>query len=240
MDPKLELQKIQKEVKNVKATLRWLHKSNKELWAKIVDLTTFLPFDASAPRRAWHILNDVYEMPTCSVSGKLLEWNCFEAGYKKYGDKKSRYEAIANSIKTTVNKQGHWRNTDPEKANKADEKFSEGFKNGKHKPLSQRNIDRKANSEKEKYYAEVWIHTNRNWYEHFNSINPENLQRNDNLHLDHIYSCQQGFLNKVPPEIIGHWTNLRLLDGKKNKSKNNKCDKTIIELYEDFEAANAK
>jgi hypothetical protein len=96
-------------------------------------------------------------------------------------------------------------------------------------------IPREQRSTRDSYYSEVWIHTNKSWYEHFHDINPESIQRGNDYHLDHIYSIQQGFIDNVPPEIMGHWTNLRLIDARKNKSKRNKCDKSIEQLYEDYE-----
>jgi hypothetical protein len=281
MTEQQELLLIQQTVSNFKATLRWLHKSRPELWEKILERTSFLPENTSAPQRAWHILNDVYEVQLCSVTGKPLGWICFEHGYKKYGDKKSRYDGVAKSIRETVDKDGHWRHNDPQKAIKANKKFSDGFSNGLHKPWDERNrnyqeitkrsqetclekygvdnyrktktmremaaklvyqryldaggIPREQRSTRDAYYSEVWIHTNKSWYEHFYDINPGSLQRGNDYHLDHIYSVQQGFTNNVPPEIIGHWTNLRLIDARKNKSKRNKCDKSIEQLYEDYE-----
>lgn len=42
------------------------------------------------------------------------------------------------------------------------------------------------------------------------------------LHLDHIYPIQQGFLNKIPPELIGCIDNLRVLPARINRLKSNK------------------
>ena len=38
----------------------------------------------------------------------------------------------------------------------------------------------------------------------------------------------------IPPEIIGHWTNLRLLPKLDNTSKGADCHKTKEQLYEDY------
>jgi hypothetical protein len=84
------------------------------------------------------------------------------------------------------------------------------------------------------YYAEVKKITTVTWIEHFDKINPSRLCRGNDWHLDHIYSVQQGFRNNIPPYIIGHWTNLRILSGSKNSSKGMKCDKTKDQLFEDF------
>ena len=89
----------------------------------------------------------------------------------------------------------------------------------------------------EEYYNNVKLITNKNWYEHFHNINPNKLQRSRDLHLDHIYSISEGFKNKVPPEIIGHWTNLRLIPKKENSSKGADCHKTLDKLYEDYNLA---
>jgi len=86
----------------------------------------------------------------------------------------------------------------------------------------------------EKYYLEVVNITNQSWRTHFKDINPNGLQRSNELHLDHIYSIREGFNNNIPPEIIGHWTNLRLLPKIENSSKGAKCHKTKEQLYEDY------
>jgi hypothetical protein len=84
------------------------------------------------------------------------------------------------------------------------------------------------------YYNAVKLVTNKNWYEHYYTINPDRLQRNQDLHLDHIYSIAEGFKNNISPEIIGHWTNLRLISKLKNSSKGAACHKTKDQLVEDF------
>lgn len=86
----------------------------------------------------------------------------------------------------------------------------------------------------EEYYNAVNLITKKNWYEHFHKINPNKLQRSRDLHLDHIYSIAEGFKNDIPPEIIGHWTNLRLLPKIENSSKGAGCHKTKEQLFEDF------
>jgi hypothetical protein len=91
----------------------------------------------------------------------------------------------------------------------------------------------------EEYYNAVKLVTNKNWYEHFYDINPNKLERSNELHLDHIYSISEGFKNNIPAEVIGHWTNLRLLPKIENSSKGAKCHKTIEELFEDYNRENS-
>lgn len=89
------------------------------------------------------------------------------------------------------------------------------------------------------YYNAVKLATNKNWYYHFYDINPNRLSRSRDLHLDHIYSISEGFKNNIPAEVIGHWTNLRLIPKIENSSKGAKCHKTIEELFEDYNRANS-
>ena len=83
------------------------------------------------------------------------------------------------------------------------------------------------------YYEAVLKFTKESWKNHFDKINPNRLNRSE-YNLDHIYSIQQGFRENIPPYIIGHWTNLRMLEPTKNYSKGMKCDKSKDMLFEDF------
>lgn len=56
-------------------------------------------------------------------------------------------------------------------------------------------------------------------------------------HLDHIYSIMDGWLNNVSPEIIGHHSNLQMIDGNLNRSKNCRSDKTLKKLFSDYRKA---
>jgi hypothetical protein len=76
--------------------------------------------------------------------------------------------------------------------------------------------------------------TKDSWYYSYSRINPDGLERGLEYHLDHIYSRKEGFDNNVPPEIIGHWTNLQMLLANENNGKCARCDKTIEKLYEDY------
>lgn len=89
------------------------------------------------------------------------------------------------------------------------------------------------------YYNQVKLQTNKSWYNNFHIINGEGPnKRSKDMHLDHIYSISEGFKNNIPPEIIGHWTNLRLIPKKENSSKGADCHKTKEQLYEDYYRAN--
>jgi hypothetical protein len=53
--------------------------------------------------------------------------------------------------------------------------------------------------------------------------------------LDHQFSVVQGFLQKVPAEIIGHLVNLEMLPSRENNSKGSSCSISLQELLSAFE-----
>lgn len=256
-----------------KSATKMLRSTHPELWADILEATSFLPINAKPKQRVWHVINDRYSIEVCPVTGEPLTWN--EKGYKRFSSIEAKNKGIGAiiSLATTGN---HWRQKDPDKSATANEKFSNGFRNGEHKPWEDRNRDYAAslaaarltwlekygvdNPSKhptikqklsdrnkewqvlnpkdrtlvEEYYIAVKLVTNRNWYEHFYTINPNRLTRSRDMHLDHIYSISEGFKHNVSPEIIGHWTNLRLIPKIDNSSKGANCHKTKDQLLEDF------
>jgi hypothetical protein len=90
-----------------------------------------------------------------------------------------------------------------------------------------------AKPEKDRYYILVWEETNRQWYKHFNDI-PDAKLRSVDHHLDHNFSISEGFKQKIPVHIIGHYSNLRIITASKNCSKRGDCHKTVKQLYEDY------
>jgi hypothetical protein len=92
---------------------------------------------------------------------------------------------------------------------------------------------REERSDRRLYYDAVWKFTEESWRNHFDDINPTRLNRSHNA-LDHIYSIQQGFRDCIPPYIIGHYTNLRVISLSENGIKGMRCDKTREELFEDY------
>jgi hypothetical protein len=107
--------------------------------------------------------------------------------------------------------------------------------------MYERNINngctpREKRDERRKYYDEVGYYTEKSWNDHFYKINPgRKLERGPEVHLDHIYSRSEGFNNGISAEIIGHWTNLRLISRLENSSKRHRCDKTLEQLLEDYQ-----
>ena len=95
-------------------------------------------------------------------------------------------------------------------------------------------------TEKESYYRIVDNLTNVMYKKYADLINPNNLKRGRfTYHLDHKYSRFDGFLNGIPPEIIGHWTNLELIPHKKNLQKHRNSSITKEKLYELYYSYNS-
>lgn len=82
----------------------------------------------------------------------------------------------------------------------------------------------------ELYHFLVWSETKKNYNKFESQINPNFLKRGREYHLDHIYSIYDGFANNIPPYIISHKENLRIIDGSKNISKGKKSNILIEEL----------
>lgn len=56
----------------------------------------------------------------------------------------------------------------------------------------------------------------------------------DKRHCDHIFSCKDGFLNNIPPELISHPSNLQFMDGHLNSSKGAESWKTLSKFKNDI------
>jgi len=54
-------------------------------------------------------------------------------------------------------------------------------------------------------------------------------------HLDHVISMYEGFMEDVPPEIIGNIINLRFIPAGKNITKGNKSNGSLQDLIERYE-----
>lgn len=90
--------------------------------------------------------------------------------------------------------------------------------------------------EKEKYYQDVWRYSNFYYNEYNDIIDPENKRNLEGeCRLDHIYSIFQGYRDGIPPEIIGHYSNLRVINEEVNRLKGSTCGKSKDQLMEDYQ-----
>lgn len=68
--------------------------------------------------------------------------------------------------------------------------------------------------------------------ERYGWYSPANRKNNLNgISRDHILSVKDGYLNGIPPELIGHITNCRLVRHKENQKKHSKSSISIEEFY---------
>lgn len=72
--------------------------------------------------------------------------------------------------------------------------------------------------------------TQENYTKHFYDIDNA-AARNKDWHLDHKVSINYGFRNNIPPEVIAHYKNLEIINGRLNESKGSKCSISIEQLY---------
>lgn len=247
-----------------KSATRYLYKTHPELWNQILEKTNFLPYDAMPKQRVWHILNDVWKIPKCPITNLEVKWwenRYLETSSRNAriklqhlrGDFKNSFTEEINQKRRegnilAVKKGRKYRSKDTyteEQKEKQRQTFIKkyGVDNPSknltiRKKLSDANIangatPRHLRSLKQLYYDRVVYFTKLSWKNYFNKINPTRLNRSE-IDLDHIYSIQQGFRDNIPPYIIGHWTNLRMLNKSLNYSKGMRCDKTQEQLFNDF------
>ena len=236
-----------------KNATRYLYKKEPELWKWVLESTSFLPEDALPKQRIWHILNNINSIPLCPVDNIPVEW--WENRYLTYSSRSAKArcpEHKKRRLSTYKEKTGFdsWNSKDNTIGH---EKYKTtclekwGVENpSQNETIKQKTLDTKiknghCRTDEEKssleiYMLEVEEFTKNSWYYSYSRINPNGLERGKEYHLDHIYSRKEGFDNKVPAEIIGHWTNLRLMPAKENNGKSAGCDKTIEQLYEDYES----
>ena len=92
-------------------------------------------------------------------------------------------------------------------------------------------------SEYKLFYKKVLKFTNKNLKKYGNEMfgkGWEEKRGKNKYNIDHKYSIQQGFLHKIPPEVIGSKWNLQLITEKENHFKFIKCiisKEELLNLY---------
>lgn len=82
------------------------------------------------------------------------------------------------------------------------------------------------------YKFMVWRETEKTYKKYYSLINPDNLKRGCDYHLDHKFSISEGFKSKIDPKIIASLGNLEIMNSKDNMSKGGKCSLTVENLLE--------
>ena len=89
----------------------------------------------------------------------------------------------------------------------------------------------------EQYHTKVKDLTQKSFTKHFYEIENARLRSKDNS-LDHEISINYGFNNNIPPEIISHYKNLRVIPHSVNESKGAKNSISFEELIERIKTSN--
>jgi len=106
-------------------------------------------------------------------------------------------------------------------------------------------LDESLYADYEIYRKRVWFFTRISMKEKFSKDELKTIGRRKNSghnHVDHIFSCLEGFKLGILPQIIGSKSNIRLLDVSENVRKSSRCDILLEELFKlyDIEQKNIK
>lgn len=155
--------------------------------------------------------------------------------YRNLGYTEDEIDVIFNEIK---NKQkNHHRNTNylkekyPDNWKEVYEEVSEKYR----KRMEELGlwIEKDIIDDFKKYKSLVNRYTDKSILFYGNLV--ENLElRSREFQLDHKYSIKMGFINDIPPEIIGSIVNLEILPARLNNSKKAKCSITKKQLFQQY------
>ena len=84
------------------------------------------------------------------------------------------------------------------------------------------------------YVENVRNLTNLNYQTFFSKIKNAKKRSRD-FHLDHKYTIREGYKNNIPVEVISHYKNLQIIDGRLNESKGGKSSIKLNELLTDIQ-----
>lgn len=199
---------------------------------KIIYQKTQYLTNVSFSERIYCFLHDLKRKPHCKNCNRDVVFLRISSGYRTFCSCKCKNTYII--LNTDINKRIsesvlQYHNTLPyEKRRKQ--------QNKRIKTMVENNqiIDPKDKSLFEIYRSEVTKVTNRQKISRLKNSEKRGRIELNGFHLDHIFSVQNGFLNNIPPYIIGDITNLRFISGFENCSKKERSDKTIEELFLDF------
>ena len=170
-------------------------------------------------------------------------------GEKIWKERQDKWQATLNSktpdeIKEINIKKNRWKNLNDEETTLLKEKVSNSIKvtvNQRPKEVTKEIFDRivgtkisrgqylprEEHTAFEQYKRKVWAETKRN---NLNLLENYEKRGRTNYHLDHMYSVWQGFKDKTPPEITGHFCNLKMIPFTENISKHVKCSLSLTDL----------
>ena len=177
-----------------------------------------------------------YQLPTdhkkgsgcsqCSKNKKLSQKEFISRVKKIYGNKydfsKSIYKTSKEKIKVICNKHGEF-STTPSTLFRGSGCKKCGYEQQINTKIENGIINDPELKDKFNLYREtVRKISNENFQKYYYDINPDNLKRGKDYHLDHKFSILDGFLSKKSPEEIAHPSNLQVISSKENQIKGTK------------------
>lgn len=188
--------------------------------------------DVSFSERIYCFINDFKSKPLCKNCNKEVKFLRISSGYRPFCSCKCKNIYINGNTdicKRISEGVLHYHNSLPK-----EERRKQQNKRIKTMVENKQIIDPKNKSLFEIYQSEVKKVTNSQNISSLKNYEKRGRIELNGYHLDHIFSVQNGFLNNIPPYIIGHITNLRIIPGVENCSKKERSDKTIEKLFFDF------
>ena len=193
---------------------------------------TYYLNDVSFSERIYCFINDFKRKPHCKNCNKDVKFLRISSGYRPFCSCKckniyiNKNTDICKRISEGV-LQYHYSLPKEERRKQQNKRIKTMVENNQI-------IDPKNKSLFEIYKSEVSKVTNSQNISSLKNYEKRGRIELNGYHLDHIFSVQNGFLNNIPPYIIGNITNLRFISGFENCSKKERSDKTIEELFFDF------
>lgn len=166
------------------------------------------------------IYNNVQKNKKISVDKLILKYGEIE-GKERY-DKYIKDQKNKNTLLRYIEKNGY--DLGIEKWISKNNKIS----------ISNSKIDISSREEFKKYIIDVDRFTRISL--NMNNIEGLELRGKENGYdLDHIVSKIYGFINNIPPYIISHISNLRIIESSYNRKKSHRSDLPICDIIEKFE-----
>lgn len=95
--------------------------------------------------------------------------------------------------------------------------------------LKRKKLDSIVDLDKRLYYHQVWFITESQPLHLLGKHKKRCFKGSSCYHLDHICPIIEGYINKIPPEVIGHIKNLRFIPASSNIKKGSKVTKSRLQ-----------
>ncbi len=171
--------------------------------------------------RGREIYDDVQSKKRITLNNMIIKYGNVD-GSKRY-EKWKNLQKIRNLLSFFVEKYGH--EVGLEKWLNKNNKIS----------ISNSKIDRVDRDDFKNYIFDVNKYTRISL--RLNQLDGIELRgQKNNYDLDHIMSKIDGFKNNIPPHIIGHISNLRIIPSYENRKKQHKSELDINELLQKYDS----